>query len=234
MDGNHSSRRINAIAAAVGAKNYLEIGVADGETFFAVSVRNKTGVDPSFRFNTKLKESENSHFWCMSSDEYFLSGASGNKFDIVFLDGLHVFSQTFRDFCNTLLVTNENSLIVIDDTIPSDVFSSAPDMDLALSTRIREGGTGAHWHGDIYKMIYAVHDFFPGLSYLTVSTQGNPQTFVWREPRSYFLPRFNSLETISRMTWFDFQENMDLANLVSEEYAIPRIISKLCRQIEVG
>ncbi|RAZ80292.1 class I SAM-dependent methyltransferase [Mesorhizobium atlanticum] len=226
MEGTHSSRRINAIAEAVGAKTYLEIGVADGDTFFAVSVPSRTGVDPYFRFDPKLKESKRNIFWPITSDKYFMEVAK-KKFDIVFLDGLHTFEQTFRDFCNAILVTHDNSLVVIDDTIPSDIFSSVPDMDLAISTRIREGGVGAAWHGDIYKMIYAIHDFFPRLSYLTVSDNGNPQTFVWREPRRYFSPRLGSLEAISRMTWFDLQGNMDLAFLTPEKYAIAEIISKL-------
>ncbi|UDL91621.1 class I SAM-dependent methyltransferase [Mesorhizobium sp. PAMC28654] len=227
IDGNHSSRRINLVAAAMKAEKYLEVGVADGETFFSVSIPSKTGVDPKFRFDAKSRESEGEHFCEMSSDDYFTGVARGTKFDIVFLDGLHVFPQTFRDFCNAIMFTGDNSLIIIDDTIPSDVYSSIPEVNLALATRTREGGTGAAWHGDIYKMIYAVHDFFPSLSYLTVSSRGNPQTFIWRETRRYFSPRFNSLEQISRMTWFDFQENMDLANLSPEEYAIPTVISKL-------
>ena len=60
----------------------------------------------------------------VASDAYFAPAARG--FDIVFLDGLHVFAQTFRDFCNTLLVTHERSLILIDDTVPDDIYSSWP------------------------------------------------------------------------------------------------------------
>ena len=51
MSGTHSSRRINALAAAMRARRYLEVGVNKGETFLAVEIAEKTAVDPEFRFD---------------------------------------------------------------------------------------------------------------------------------------------------------------------------------------
>jgi hypothetical protein len=228
----HSSRRINAIARAIGASKYLEIGVAAGDTFFDVSVTDKTAVDPKFRFDVAENKGDDNlcKFYEMGSDEYFINIHAEEKFDIVFIDGLHVFSQTFRDFCNSLSATHEDSVIIIDDTIPSDVYSSVPDMSLSLACRFREGGQGADWHGDVFKMIYAVHDFFPWLSYVTISNNGNPQTVIWRERRRFFRPRFDSFELISRMTWFDLQTNLDLANFETESEAIDRVSLELAKR----
>ena len=39
---NHSVRRINQLAAALGATRYLEIGVEDGLTFFNINIRDRT------------------------------------------------------------------------------------------------------------------------------------------------------------------------------------------------
>ena len=161
----------------------------------------------------------------MPSDAYFAT--CREIFDIVFLDGLHVFAQTFRDFCNTLLVTHERSLIVIDDTVPDDIYSSWPHPREAQAFRRQAGGVGGSWHGDIFKMVFAIHDFFPRLSFCTIGTEGNPQTLVWREPRQDFRPRFNSLETVSRMSWFEMRRNFELMRVMPEAEALALVTARL-------
>lgn len=47
----HSARRINRIAAHVGAHTHLEIGVSRGASFRNVRIKSKVGVDPKFRFD---------------------------------------------------------------------------------------------------------------------------------------------------------------------------------------
>ena len=222
MPGTHSSRRINAIASQMRARSYLEIGVARGRTFLAVDIPEKSAVDPRFAFDWKPHQTDKVRFYDMESDRYFTGHGKGG-FDIVMLDGLHVFEQTFRDFCNTLLVTHDRSLILIDDTVPVDIYSAWPDADEAIAARKAGGGSGAAWHGDIFKMVLVIHDFFPMLSYCTIGTEGNPQTLVWRERRSDFQPRFNSLETIGRMGWFELHRNMDLMRLVPEDEALATV-----------
>lgn len=223
VTGTHTSRRINAIAAGIDAKTYLEIGVYKGDTFMAVDIPQKEAVDPNFRFDYQSHASESVRFHAMPSDDYFVSRNENKPFDIVFLDGLHTFEQTFRDFCNTLSSTHGGSVILLDDTIPSDVYSAYPNQQTAVRLRNQAGGAGNAWHGDVYKMIFAIHDFFPTLSYLTIGTMGNPQTLVWRESRKEFRPRFDSLEAISRMSWFDYKQNMDLARLVPEPEALEQV-----------
>jgi hypothetical protein len=225
LTGTHSSRRINALARPMRAARYLEIGVSKGLTFLAVEIADKTGVDPKFAFDWQAHRSDDVRFHVGDSDGYFAQCTE--KFDVVFLDGLHVFEQTFRDLCNALMVTHDRSLIVIDDTVPSDVYSSWPHPREAHALRKQAGGKGLAWHGDVFKVVYVLHDFFPMLSYCTINTGGNPQTLVWREARADFQSRFNSLETISRMTWFHMRRNMALMNLVPEEDALARVGAKL-------
>jgi len=122
--GTHSSRRINALAAATGARRYLEVGVNKGDTFLAVEMAERTAVDPKFRFDWQAAATPATRFHQQPSDAFFAQ--CRDRFDIVFLDGLHVFAQTFRDFCNVLDVTDERSLILIDDTVPDDIYSSWP------------------------------------------------------------------------------------------------------------
>lgn len=223
----HSSRRINALANGLGSQNYLEVGVAAGDTFRAVTIPTKWAVDPRFRFDYAPLETEKIRFFNVPSDDFFISGQAATPFDIVFLDGLHTFEQTFRDFCSSLLMTHERSIIILDDTIPSDIYSSLPDINLAIQSRQRAGLKGRAWHGDVFKMIFAVHDFFPMLSYATVATGGNPQTIVWRERRSSFKPLFNSLEAISRLSFFDLHKYQEFINKENEEELIEKIVGRL-------
>jgi hypothetical protein len=49
---NNSARRTNKLAMQLGARRYLEIGVFAGATFRDIDIAERTGVDPTFRFDT--------------------------------------------------------------------------------------------------------------------------------------------------------------------------------------
>jgi len=224
-DRSHSARRINRIAALVNAQRYLEIGVAHGRTFRNVTIGAKVGVDPKFRFDLESLRRAGSVFHEMTSDEYFRSHAGLAKFDLIFLDGLHQFRQSFRDFCNSLLCAHDGTIWVIDDVVPSDVYSAWPVMHESLDFRRRSGDDARRvWHGDVFKLVFAIHDFFPMLSYATVVGSGNPQTLVWRARRAKFSPAFESLEAIERLEYFEMLKRFDLFNATSEEEAVSALL----------
>ena len=214
-----SVARLKKLAQVNAAKRYLEIGVADGKTFLHVGFDLKHAVDPKFRFDTRNHESETCKFFETTSDEFFLYFANMElKYDIVFLDGLHTFEQTFRDFCSTQAHCHDRTIWLIDDVYPSDAFSALPSEALSRKFRKLQHGSGkGPWHGDVFKTILAIHDFFPNLSYRTVVGQGNPQAVVIRRPRKDFAPKFGSLETISRLSYFDFLEEQALLDIASDE-----------------
>ena len=218
LQGGHSARRLNRFARANNAQTYLEIGVARGNTFLNVNVGRKHAVDPRFRFDPRAFETEHTRFFEMPSDDFFLYGADGNtKYDIMFLDGLHTFEQTFRDFCASQRHCHEDTIWMIDDVYPSDVFSAHPDRSETIKLRRLHKLASRAWHGDVFKTIFAIHDFFPNFSYKTINSKGNPQAVLVRRPRSSFKPFYNSLEAISRMSYDDFLHNRDVLNLESEE-----------------
>jgi len=226
---NHSARRINYLAARLAPENYLEVGVAAGMTFLGVNIHRKVAVDPRFRFEFTQHQSDSVSFFQVTSDKYFVEHAGTEKFDIIFLDGLHTFEQIFRDFCNSLLHCHDQTVWIIDDTIPSDVYSAINDQRKALQARKDAGGQSSAWHGDVFKMVFVVHDFFPSFSYCTVITKGNPQTLIWKQSRNDFQPMFNNLETISRLNYFDFKENSPIFNLMPEEEGLDLAIAALAR-----
>lgn len=216
----HSARRVNALAPRIGARRYLEIGVQKGVTFRDVAVDERVGVDPRFQFDTEAVANDTTTLHAMPSDQFFAEAAGPKPFDIVFIDGLHVFEQVVRDLTNTLAWTGWHSAILIDDTVPIDVYSAVPQQRDALRFRREAGGKGGEWHGDVFKVAFLIHDFFPTLDYRTIIGADNPQTLAWRATGTVRKPVFNSLERISRMTWFDLQAHRDIMRPASEQEAL--------------
>jgi len=216
---NVSATRINRLSLIRGAKTYLEVGVASGKTFLNVAIETKHGVDPKFRFDIRPLESASVKFFEMTSDRYFTEFAARDmKYDIILLDGLHTFEQTFRDFCATMPHTHADTIWIIDDVFPSDVFSALPSQKDALRYRKSSGGKSRQWHGDVFKCVFAINDFFPNFDFRTVRMKGeNPQTVIINRQRATFKPLNNDLEKISRMDYFAFRENKEVLNLTSEE-----------------
>lgn len=224
---NHSSRRVNFLARQLNAKSYLEIGVSQGTTFLGVDIERKVAVDPQFAFDFSIHQSDLVEFHQLPSDQFFVRQAGNRTFDVMFIDGLHTFEQTFRDFCNSICHSHNNSVWIIDDVVPCDVYSTLRDYREAFKFRYATGNKVNAWHGDVFKVVFAIHDFFPVFSYVTVNTNGNHQTILWRRPRAEFVPVIDNLETISRLTYFDMKNNPGIFNFMSEEEALPFVVSQL-------
>ena len=160
------------------AQSYLEIGLFTGMTFQDVQLHARVGVDPAPRFSmAHLPKRASVH--AVTSDEYFAANPDVS-FDLVFLDGLHTFRQTYTDLINALRTCPEGP-ILIDDTVPCDEVSAMPNLEESYLERSRRGWTDRPWHGDVFKAILCVHDFHPELSVRTIDDDsGNPQSVVWR------------------------------------------------------
>lgn len=216
---SESVMRINRTAELTQALRYLEIGVATGRTFLNVNVMEKHGVDPKFRFGTADFANEQVRFFEMTSDRYFTDVATRlDIFDIIFLDGLHTFEQTFRDFCASQAHAHADTVWILDDVFPNDVFSALPSQQRALAFRKQHGLKSRDWHGDVFKCVFAINDFFPSFSFRTVERgYGNPQTFLVQRPRTNFAPLFGDLERITRLDYWDFCKHRELLRLEPEE-----------------
>ncbi len=220
-------RRLNPMLATYENSRYLEVGVANGRTFVDVVADRKVAVDPKFKFDVASQRKPGVDFFEVTSDDYFAQLPAGEKFDVVFLDGLHTFEQTFRDLLNTLAHTHDESAILIDDTFPNDVYSSLANPRRTMQYRQRADAKGAGWHGDTYKVVFAIHDFLPFLCYRTLVGRGNIQTLVWRGNTQPRKPLFDNLETISRMTYFDMLDHEDAFFKASEADAIAACLAEI-------
>ena len=147
-----SPRRIKKIKQILALKgNYLEIGVQRGFTLEAVGGW-RVGVDPYPLFNTS-KLPRNLAFHTMSSRSYF-DESPGERFDFVFLDGLHTFQETYLDFVDSLRILSRDGVILIDDVFPSDEPSSQPDIEIAAEQKAAHGIEHGRWYGDVWRLAY--------------------------------------------------------------------------------
>ena len=119
---------INYIIKQKNYSEYLEIGCDQDQLFSKITIQNKIGVDPISGGNIRD-----------SSDNFFKK--SNQKFDIIFIDGLHHYDQVSKDIKNSLSVLNEKGIILVHDCLPqTKAHQSVP----------RYRGT---WNGDVWKSI---------------------------------------------------------------------------------
>ena len=109
-------------------KNYLEIGCDQDEVFGFIEIEHKVGVDPVSGGNLR-----------MTSDSFFSN--NNHKFDLIFIDGLHRYSQVKKDIQNSIKVLNDKGIILIHDCMPFSFY------DQACPRAQRK------WNGDVWKAI---------------------------------------------------------------------------------
>jgi hypothetical protein len=110
--------------------SYLEIGTQKDKTFNAINIKTKVGVDP---------ERGGTHR--MSSDMFFAQNKE--KFDIIFIDGLHHSEQVLKDINNSLACLNKGGTIVVHDCLPVNE-------DMQKVPRIVKAWTGDCWLSFVY------------------------------------------------------------------------------------
>lgn len=123
---------INKLIKKYNFKSYLEIGVFYGETFNAVECEIKTSVDPKQYGSTTHQ---------MTSDEFFKQINKTEKFDVIFIDGLHTYEQCYKDIENATKHLSDNGFILCHDMNPIEEWW-AGDSPLF---------EGAGWTGNVYK-----------------------------------------------------------------------------------
>lgn len=91
-------------------KKYLEIGCGrDRKTIDNINCKYKTGVDPRFKCDYK-----------MTSDVFFKQLSKEKIYDIIFIDGLHLYKQILKDVKNSLKHINKKGIIVLHDCNPKN------------------------------------------------------------------------------------------------------------------
>lgn len=204
--GGHSARRINKLLERLPRNDrYLEIGLERGLTFENVRAPVRWGVDPKPAFDLR---------WLprgvtvipTTSDEFFHRFGSAQRYDLVFIDGLHTFRQAYRDLINSCLVCPRGVLLV-DDVVPCDAVSAMPDREAADREHERQG-LARHrgiWHGDVFKVLLCLSRHHPELAFRTIVGSDNPQALVWRSDRD-IVPVSAGSEAIDEVDRSSFEE----------------------------
>jgi len=134
FDWSSKPLRFNIINNAIKIKkykNYLEIGCFENENFDKIYIESKTGVDPVSGGTVRD-----------TSDNFFLKNQI--FYDIIFIDGLHIYNQVRKDIANSLKFLKPNGIIILHDCLPLKIRDQ-------MVPRSHE-----HWNGDTWKALVEV------------------------------------------------------------------------------
>jgi hypothetical protein len=163
---------INYLITNNGYEHYLEIGVRDLEHCFNwIQCLNKTSVDPKFEPDN-LPEGT-IYDYELTSDNFFglldsseLDLPADKKWDIIFIDGLHLADQVDRDIQNSLNHLSEGGTIVLHDCNPPDLVHAREDFYSVLY----DNGAPYAWTGTVWKSLYKYRTSRSDLIIRTVDT----------------------------------------------------------------
>ena len=127
-------------------KNYLEIGCHNNEVFDKIEIE-KIGVDPISGGNYRG-----------TSDKFFKENLK--KFDCIFIDGLHEYSQVRKDILNSIEILNKDGIIILHDCLPPSI------------SHQRVPRTRYTWNGDVWKAIVEARTWEHVDTYTVMSDQG--------------------------------------------------------------
>lgn len=141
---------------SVSPRGYLEIGVAAGNSL-ALAKCPAIGIDPAPRVGQRVFR--DTALYEMTSDDYFDGHHDpGFPVDLAFIDGNHLFEFVLRDFINVEAVSNDNTVIVVDDITPGNP---------RHASRVRET---TYWTGDVWKLALVLHHHRPELNLRFLNT----------------------------------------------------------------
>lgn len=222
---------INQFLALFDAPSYLEIGVSEGETFFAVKAQRKVAVDPKFRFpfDRAIKENASCTFHEVASDIYFSDWIGPSEvFQVIYLDGLHTFEQTLRDFTNAIRFLAPDGVIIIDDIVPNSYQSGLPDQLDSVRVKKFIGDLDHSWMGDTYKLVFFIEAFFPTFELRTIA-DNHGQGVVWRanpvrrDIKTYSAKEIADLEFLDVIKQNDIFRKKPCAEIFEEFKSVRRL-----------
>ena len=170
-------------------QNYLEIGCDKNENFSKIKIKNKIGVDP-LQGGTIRK----------TSDEFFNSNTE--KFDIIFLDGLHTYEQTIKDINNSLKFIKSSGVIVIHDCLPKKIWNQ-------IVPRVY-----GHWNGDVWKAIVHSRTYLNADTYTCIADHGLGLIFKRKNKNLLEI----KIKEFKKLKFSDYYKNHKIfMNLISHE-----------------
>lgn len=189
--GHFSDKDYYSVLHAVHAKyspaTYLEIGVAQGRSLALVGKQARAiGIDPDTAEQGRMMymSPENCPLLFRTTSDDFFDRADlpalleADTLAMAFLDGLHLFEQTLRDFINVERFSGPETMVFIHDGLP---------VNRLVAERNRKT---AFWVGDVWKIIPCLKEVRPDLEIITFPVQPSGLTLIrGLDPKSRVLER---------------------------------------------
>jgi hypothetical protein len=186
---------INSLIQKNNYKNYLEIGIGDGGNFNSIECETKISVDPDpecFQINATFK---------ITSDEFFRDNKQ--NFDIIFIDGLHTFEQTYIDIKNALNCLNENGIVIAHDTLPPTEHHQRDPESYKI---------GEPWNGTCWKAVAKLRLEEDNINISTVDTDWGVSIIKTGKNNKFIMDN----DYILNYSFFN-EYKIDLMNIISIE-----------------
>ena len=156
---------LTALHRILKPRTYLEIGIERGDTLRAAQCAT-IAIDPAFSVDQSIIGNKpECLLYRMPSDRFFEQhdpvALLGDRIDMAFLDGMHLYEFLLRDFMNVERCCRRNSLILLHDCVPTDLYLARrlrQDESLRPITRIPGG-----WCGDVWKTLLILRQYRPDL-----------------------------------------------------------------------
>lgn len=189
---------INYLIKKFGYTRYLEIGIANSVNFSKINCKYKDGVDPRRR--------KANYF--MTSDEFFSTIKNNKRYDIIFIDGLHIEEQVDRDIRNSLKHLLKNGTIVLHDCNPPTWKHQVVPMQQTA------------WNGTVWKSFVKLRVNNPNLEMFVVKDNRGGCGIIRRGNQKLYNKA--PLEECLKYEYFD-KHRKELLNLISSEEFVNKI-----------
>lgn len=149
---------IQNICRKIGAERYLEVGIREGEVISQIPVKEKVGVDPRpllDRLDEELMPGlDGLRVFPCKSDDFFAKNTE--TFDVVFVDGLHLYEQAIKDILNAFNCLNHGGFVVVHDLLPASAAEGA--------RKVKPGA----WNGDVWKVMHDIKENYPEIQHVVL------------------------------------------------------------------
>ena len=157
---------------------YLEIGAADGASMNLIRCNSKVGIDACY----SESRNKNLEIYQMTSSDFF-KVYSGDKFDVIFIDGSHNYVDVYEDIKKSIDLIGETGTILLHDSFPKneiecrresftflgiDTDKYKPiELDILRDKYLVPG----FWLGEVWKAVFDVYYNYPNIAIYTLGKE---------------------------------------------------------------
>lgn len=202
---DHTAWRVSVLLSRLNMQSILETGAQNGRTILNLTASVRHAVDPAFPFDTRAFRDRGLQFFEVDPDSFFVHFARQHRYDMIILRDDRTFIPRFRQFCASLSVAHDDTVWLIDQS---------PDP--------------AQTDDDI-RFLLALQEFFPTMSWRTITSAGGPQIVLWKEPRKGFAPRLEDIGMLAEISRTEDDDRLSAPG--SEDEVLADVIARLTPRV---